>query len=123
MSTPTTEKLLDVWGFAGGPVFAVGANGTILQLSGSGWVQMPFPANPGTADSALPTLRAMWGASPTDILVCGESTLVNHAMLHFDGTEWRQCDNDLTDAYGLWGSSTDDIFLVGFDGIFHSAGR
>ena len=122
MSTPTTERLLDVWGFVGGPVFAVGTNGTILRLSGSGWIQMPFPANPGTADSVLPTLRAIWGVSPTDILVCGGSTLENHAMLHFDGAEWRQCDNDPTDAYGMWGSSADDVFVVGFDGIFHSSG-
>jgi len=120
MPTPTNEILLDVWGFSGGPVFAVGANGTILRLAGSTWVQIPFPANPGTADSTLPTLRAIWGASPTDILVCGEGTLQNHAMLHFDGSEWRQCGDDPTSAYGIWGTSTDDVFVVGFDGIFHS---
>jgi len=122
MSTPTSESLLDVWGFAGGPVFAVGTNGTILRMAGSTWVQMPFPANPGTADSVLPTLRAIWGASPADILVCGQGTVQNHAMLHFDGTQWRQCDDDPTDAYGLWGSGTNDVFLVGFDGIFHYEG-
>jgi len=117
MPTPTTEILLDVWGFVGGPVFAVGANGTILRRSGSTWVQMPYP---GTEDGGLPTLRAIWGSSPTDILVCGDATLANRAMLHFDGTEWRQCDDDPTDAYGIWGSSADDVFLVGFKGIFHS---
>jgi hypothetical protein len=121
MATPTSERLLDVWGFAGGPVFVVGTNGTILQLIGSAWVQMPFPANPGTDDGVLPSLRAVWGSSPTDVLVCGEGTWANSAMLHFDGTQWRQCDSVPTvNAHGLWGTGPDDVFLVGFDGIFHS---
>jgi len=120
MSTPTNEILLDVWGFAGGPVFAVGANGTILRANGMNWLKMPFPANPGTESTVLPTLRAIWGTSPTDILVCGDALGGNHAMLHYDGVQWRQCDDDPMDAYGIWGTSTDDVFMVGFDGIFHS---
>jgi len=43
MPTPTTETLLDVWGFVDGPVYAVGTNGTILRRSGSSWVQMDSP--------------------------------------------------------------------------------
>lgn len=68
----------------------------------------------------LPTLRLVWGSSPSDILICGDGTLGNHALLHFDGTTWRQCEHDPTDAYALWGTGTDDVFLVGFDGIYHS---
>jgi len=104
-------------------VSAVKVNGTILQLAGSTWIQIPFPANPETGGSLLPTLRAIWGASPTDILVCGQSLLDNHGVLNFDGTEWRQCSNVPTgDAHGIWGSSTNDVFLVGVDGIVHSTG-
>ncbi len=120
MSTPTTETLLDVWGFAGGPVFVVGTNGTILQLSGNTWNQMPYPLSIGTSGEPLPTLRAIWGTGPTDVLVCGDGTLNNRAMLYFDGSDWHQCDDEPMDAYGIWGSSTDDVFLVGFEGIFHS---
>jgi len=121
MTTPPTETLLDVWGFTGGPVFAVGSNGTILRLSGGTWTQMPYPLSIGTSGEPLPTLRSIWGASPTDILVDGDGTLHNSARLHFNGTDWHQCaGGGLSDMYSIWGSSANDVFAAGFNGIFHS---
>jgi hypothetical protein len=85
------------------------------------WVRV----DPGaTAD-----LTDVWGTSGSDVFVVGETIEPGHAfriasvILHYDGVRWmeqlREADLRLR---GVWGSSPNNLFAVGFD-FFAPVGR
>jgi hypothetical protein len=63
MPVPLTGPLLDVWGFSGSDVYAVGV-GTILHYDGQSWTEV----------QAVPhRLAGVWGSSPTSVFAVGSS--------------------------------------------------
>ncbi|MEZ4655767.1 MAG: hypothetical protein R3E12_19820 [Candidatus Eisenbacteria bacterium] len=77
LSPGTNENLRDVWAFTGTEVYACGSAGTLLRYDADAWFGLDPP---GGYEFAL---NGIWGRSPRDLYVAGES-----AVLHFDGDVW-----------------------------------
>jgi hypothetical protein len=93
--------LHDIWAAASGEMFIVGTGG-IIHYDGNAWNWQETGLTRG--------LRALWGDSPTDLFAAG-----GNMVAHFDGMTWNvaaEFDAHLVD---LWGSSSRDVFAVGFD--------
>lgn len=93
---------------AGAVTIAVGDNGAgaaeILERSGTTWI----------AKAGLPagsrTLRAIWGASATDVYTVGDAGTI----LHYNGTSWmKQTAPTTFDLLSISGSGPDDIWATG----------
>ena len=112
-----------MWNSSPEDVFVVGnvsKNGSfngnmIFHYDGLDWTQM----NPGTPAA----LHGTWGASPTDVYVVGSFSTI----LHYDGTAWSPVDTGipglpLTDYFGVWGSSANDVYVGGQNQLLHFDG-
>lgn len=116
-NTGATGNLWWVTGFAGGPVFLGGEGGLILRYSGGQFEQL---TTPGAA-----TVFGIWGEGPDDVWAAGGS---------LGGTggafAWRYSGDAFVEAAGfptelsstdtIWklhGRSTDDVWLVGTNGL------
>ena len=98
----TTASLNAVWGSAANDVFAVGSAGTILHYDGTAWSAQQVGSS---------TLRGVWGFSPTSVYAVGDNTTI----YHYDGTTWTpQAVTPSIDLHAIWGSSSNDIFAVGY---------
>jgi hypothetical protein len=76
---------VDLWwvhGFAGGPVYMSGSNGTILRYDGSSFTTM---ATPGTG-----IVFGMWGAAADDMWAVGGSFNGGGFIWRYDGTAWTE---------------------------------
>ena len=111
----TTADLWWVHGFAGGPVFMAGSNGTILRYE-EGNVQ-PLQT-PGTG-----IVFGIWGTSPDDLWAVGGDPggAAGAFVWRYDGSEWRVEDGapavGLTHYFKVWGRSATDVRIVGMDGV------
>jgi len=105
--TLTKYSLHAIWG-TGDNFIAVGGefsqnSGTTVMLTFDGNTWTPFL--PGT----LGELRAVWGATPTDVIVAG----FNGLMLRFDGTSARKILTSSPRQFsGLWGTSSDHVYVT-----------
>jgi hypothetical protein len=72
---PVLEDLYGVFGFGQDDVWAVGAASTVIHWDGTSWTKIPTPFDDATEK---PSLRAIWGSSPTDLWIAGD----NGTMLH-----------------------------------------
>lgn len=99
----------DVWSSGPDDVFAVGSVG-IIHFDGVEWVLQMEPGN---------NLEGVWGTAPDNVYAVG-----GDGVFHFNGESWSQ--EDLPDQYGgvaVWGSSSEDVFVVGYgDRILHFNG-
>lgn len=128
MSSPTTESLYGVWGAAAdGPIFAVGAYGTVLRYTGANWSQMVTNTNSSSID-----FHSAWGSSATDVYAVGAypSFLGSNEsqIIHFDGSSWRESYysyNVQPPKYltGIWGRSDRDIIAFGTPNLRKQCGR
>lgn len=93
--------LRGIWGVAGGPVFAVGSNGTILRNTSGTWTTMTSGT---TAD-----LFSVWGRSATDVYVAGSGGI----LLHHDGvgTTWKRVAVDTSVPVEAMAATATDMFL------------
>ncbi|ETR72481.1 MAG: hypothetical protein OMM_01685 [Candidatus Magnetoglobus multicellularis str. Araruama] len=111
MTSTNTESLHSVFGFSETDVVAVGADGTILQFNGDEWkIQTPV------VDTFL---WGLWGVDNTYYAVGASGTILQGENGHWEpmniptGTDFRD----------IWGSSKNDIFVVGNQStIFHYNG-
>jgi hypothetical protein len=125
MSSPRTNGLLDVWGSSSNDVFAVGYGGTILHYDGNSWSSMSSV----TTDA----LWAVWGTSSDDVFAVGgygiypqtEHSTGYGTIVHYDGNSWSSMSSGTTIGLGgVWGSSSNDVFAVGYGGtILHYDGN
>ena len=98
-------------------VYAVGDNGTILELVGGQW----FTVDPGDL-TGCGTLLEIWGSSSDDIYITG----CIGDLLHYDGIEWHRITiPDTTPSYGdqfetVNGTGPDDVYVGGgeYDGMY-----
>ncbi len=94
----TTEG---VWVHPSGIAIAPGPAGTVLRYDGMAWTTI------STGSAAQ--LRAVWGASATDVWAAGDGGTI----LHFDGSTWAPVPSGSTGTIRrLWGSGTANVLAV-----------
>lgn len=128
MASPTTQSLYGVWGAAAdGPVFAVGAYGTVLHYTGSSWSQMVTNTFSSSID-----FHGVWGSSATDVYAVGAYPHVlginESQIIRYDGSSWRESYysyNVQSPRYltGIWGRSAHDIIAFGTPNLRKNCGR
>lgn len=102
---------LAIWGRSSSDVYIVGGEGTINHYDGSEW----RPMQSGTTQE----LRGIWGTDDRTI-VAGQSVILSN-----DGGGWVQMQGDIpqVEYRGVWGTSNDNVFVVGGAGtILHYDG-
>ncbi len=115
--TGTTGDLWWVFGFAGGPVFTGGTNGTILRWDAATFTPVAM-TTPGTN-----TVFGIWGASPNDVWAVGGAGPDSGFAWRFDGVSWTAAAGLPADLgtraslFKVWGLGADDVWLVGTGGV------
>ncbi len=107
---PPNSFLRDVWSAGDGVVWAVGwkdkqltsADGVILRWDGTSWTQQ---------HKAPLRLNAVWGSSPTDIWVGGDSGLFHGTGPSSAQLTWTKVRSE--PIASIWGSSANDVWAVG----------
>ena len=117
----TTNDLNAIWGNSAKDIYVVGDNNTVLHWDGDSWT----PVEPAVSLYWNPDLYnwlEIWGSDTGNIYVAGNLSFgIIHIMrvVQFDGTEWLSLyDDGDTAPGGLWGSSDDDIYVVGNGSAF-----
>ena len=88
---------------------------------------VPVPGTPGAPLTPLPVLdakidlKAIWGASATDVWAVGS----NGTIVHYDGTSWTNQKSGVTENLtGIDGTSNKDIWVTGDQGsVLHWNGK
>ncbi|HKP63561.1 MAG TPA: hypothetical protein VJV78_42795 [Polyangiales bacterium] len=115
-STGSTGDLWWVYGFADGPVYMGGKEGTILKYQDGAFDEMDTPGSN--------TVFGLWGEAADDMWAVGGqgATPSGGFAWRSDGTSWREADG-VPDAlessatlFKVWGAAADDIWFVGTDG-------
>ncbi|MGB0715407.1 MAG: WD40/YVTN/BNR-like repeat-containing protein [Phycisphaerae bacterium] len=100
------------WGTGPDNVYIVGGqpdSGVILHFDGTDYARETIPD--------VPILIWAFGFGEDEIYAVGEQG----AVLLFDGTAWTELDSGTDiDLFGVWGSSPDDIWMVGGEAGFGS---
>jgi hypothetical protein len=97
----TTKDLVRVWGTSAKQYVAIGPNGTILLYDGTSW----HLKSGGTAN-----LNDLIGFAENDYYIVGSGGTV----LQFNGnTALVQPPPTMANLHGIWGSSADDLTVVG----------
>ncbi len=101
--------------------FMAGANATILRYADGAFERFTTPGLGKTI------LYGVWGSSASDVYAVGSEAGRNGFIWHFDGDEWSALDlpsdipldgnNDVSPFFKVWGTSADDVWVVGDDGI------
>jgi hypothetical protein len=113
----TGQRTVDLWwvtGFAGGPVFMSGSNGTILRYQNGAFEKLPTPGNF--------VVFGMWGAAPNDVWAVGGNFSGGGFIWRFNGTAWSAFPNvpaDITSQGTCWkvnGRAADDVWISATNG-------
>jgi hypothetical protein len=113
--TPHTgpEDLGAVWGAATGDVWGLGTAHGLYHWNGQAW---------SAAAGDLPQIgTAVWGSGAHDVWLAWREASPGHT----DGTNVDATNDQSMDLYGLWGSSSTDVWAVGLsnpDNLFADAG-
>jgi len=98
----------DVWGSSSTDIFVVGSD-RVYHYNGSSW-----------SVSLESGGSFIWGNAGNDVYVGGPQGQLNGAILHYNGHEWKRMETGTQqDILGAWGSSSNDMFFVGRDGVLH----
>jgi len=113
----TGLRSVDLWwvtGFAGGPIFMSGSNGTIVKYQNGVFEKL---ATPGTF-----IVYGMWGAAPDDIWAVGGSGGGNGFIWRYNGTAWTAfpgVPTDISSQGTCWkvnGRSASDVWISATSG-------
>lgn len=111
---PVPGQLTALWLSAPGELWAVGEQGTVMQLSQGSW-QCPTQISP--AD-----LFGVYASAPGDVWAAG----AQGALMHFDGKIWTAValpGGSRADLYAIAGRAANDLWAVGAGGtILHFDG-
>jgi photosystem II stability/assembly factor-like uncharacterized protein len=106
MTTPTPENLSAVFGTSATDVWAVGDNGTILQLNGAAWQPSACGASANFADVwAVP--GEVWAVGSNGTILHQTYSPLSCAVVE-SGTE--------ANLLGVWGRGKCEIYAVGAGG-------
>ncbi|UCB42938.1 MAG: hypothetical protein JSV77_10915 [Dehalococcoidales bacterium] len=95
-----------IWGLSSSDVFSVGFlfsnydKAHILHYNGQTWKAMEGPYTD--------ELNDVWGSSISNVYAVGIGTI-----LHYNGLKWSRVTVEYISYYGIWGSSSSDIFVTG----------
>lgn len=104
---------LGIWAFSETNIYAIASNSRIYHYDGASWSSIYEV--PGGA-----VLNDIWGASPSEIFVAGESGLV----LFCDGEVWTDISIPSgTGINSIWGTSSNDVYAACDVGGFHYTKR
>jgi len=106
------NDLNSIWGSSPTDIYAGGENNIILHYDGITWSLYRVPLLIGFQD--------VWGSSDTDVYALGPYG----GIAHSDGSLWTD-EGDLpaiTQAWSIWNSARDDVFVVGVEGIMTPKG-
>ena len=115
-ATGVTGDLWWVYGFAAGPVYMGGKDGSILKYADGAFTRMPTPGSN--------TVFGLWGEAPDDMWAVGGqgATPSGGFAWRYDGTQWHDAAG-VPDAlrssatlFKVWGAAADDVWIVGTDG-------
>jgi len=113
----TGQRNVDLWwvkGFAGGPVFMSGSNGTILRYQNGAFEKL---TTPGTF-----IVFGMWGATPSDVWAVGGNFGGGGFAWRYDGSTWTVFPDvpaDIKSQGTCWkvnGISADNLWISGTNG-------
>jgi hypothetical protein len=100
------QYLEGVWGTSHTDVTAVG--GDIIHFDGTSWSSMKCDASSCGGNT-------VWGISDSDIFATVSSPLgANGPILHYDGSSWSPSDAPIIPFLGIWGSSSSEVYAVGW---------
>jgi hypothetical protein len=91
-----------IWGSGASDVWAVGAGGSVYHFDGSTW----------STKTAIQPLWGVWG-SGQDVWVVGDNSDIERLV---GGVFKPEPAGGSKPLYGIWGSSTTDIWVVGMQG-------
>lgn len=106
---PTTDYTLWFGFYSRAPnqAWVVGSSGTIMYWDGTRFTTQAHPGDPSRA------LLGVWGIGSTVWVVGGYGTI-----LKWDGTAWTSMISGTTeDLFSIWGSSENDVWVVGRGGV------
>ena len=105
MPGSTGEQLAGVWGNSPSDVYAVGRSGAVLHYDGARW--SPIPAD---LSAVVGSITDIWSSSEGTFAVTDDYG--NGPVLRYTGTGWIAIGTIGFPAYGIWVSSTTEIFVV-----------
>jgi hypothetical protein len=113
----TGQRNVDLWwvtGFAGGPVFMSGSNGTILRYQNGVFEKLPTPGSF--------IVFGLWGATPDDVWAVGGNFGTGGFVWRWGGSAWTAMSDlpaDLTSEGTFWkvsGRGADDVWISATQG-------
>jgi len=113
-----------IWEAGPDDIFAVGDYGWIQRGGGGTWTPM-------LCNTQVP-LTAVWGSGPDDVYAVGYDNplqSIEGVICHWNGTDWTVLAEPLgllgqrSAAYAVWGSGSDDVYIVVVDGVLHWDGK
>jgi hypothetical protein len=110
--TGTTADLYGVWTH-GEQVWAVGAGSTVLVRDAQGWHAFEPPTREVT-------FTAVWGTGPKDVWVTGSRG--GAVLFHWDGSAWTPVQLPFSALYGISGSASGELLVVGEEGSAQFSG-
>ena len=101
-------RFTDVWGSSKNDVFLSG-NSAILHYDGTSW---KVSLNVGAS--------ALWGGTANDVFAVGFDS---DTVFHYDGIGWTRMETGTGQTFwAAWGTSKNDVFVVGEESILHYDG-
>ncbi len=96
------QCLYAIWGTSKSDIFA-GGYSCILHYDGYGWTKVPI--------SLTHSITGIWGTSPANVYAVDS----HGGVYRYNGDVWEVIRNPMYDNDGgdIWGSSDNDIFIVG----------
>jgi hypothetical protein len=113
-----THQLSAIWGFSPDDIYAAGGEalfattGSVLHWDGTAW---------STVHSALlRSYEALWGSAPDAVWAAGRTTLQAPVIDFYDGSQWSEVYRGMGQTRpikGLHGTTAEDVWFVGSDGL------
>ncbi|MCC6750644.1 MAG: hypothetical protein IT371_23505 [Deltaproteobacteria bacterium] len=111
-NSPTTDSLYHVHGSGPSHVFAVGSGGRVVGYDGSSWKASPLPG--------VGQLYGVWADQGFVWAVGGTSGTQGNVVLNssgYAGGSFAKSHTASAYLYGVWGSSSSDVWMVGASGL------
>jgi len=102
------QQLKGLWGSGRNDIFAVGDG--IWHFDGGIWTEI-------SVDTTIYQLQDIWGTSADNVFVVGHGGWGVEQILHYDGNGWQEISDGIFQyLFGVWGSSSNSVVAVGWDG-------
>ena len=119
MSTGVLTNLRAIWGSSESKLYAAGSMGRVLHFDGKEWTQVAGAQSPEESSSYEDhVIHSIWAASPSEIYTVGSH------IHRFNGDTWEEIEASFEGTLsGIWGSSSENIYVVGEEGVWHFDGK